>query len=662
MIEKYKHGKVKKLFEVRTLILLQVNGLSKLYGAETILANIKLEVQTKDRIALVGRNGAGKSTLLKIIAGELSHDGGEIIKPKDVSIGYLAQNTGLETSLTIWDEMLTVFTHLQQMETKLRKLEQEMGKEENFSNEAIYERLLADYDQLQLNYKDQGGYQYEADIRSILSGLGFPVETHQTTISTLSGGQKTRLALGKLLLTKPDLLILDEPTNHLDIETLTWLEQYLQGYPGAILIVSHDRYFLDKLVTQVYEISNKESRRFVGNYSKYLDLKSALYDQEMKRYEKQQDEIAKLEDFVQKNIARASTTKRAQSRRKQLDRMELLTRPLGDSKSASFHFDIEKQSGNDVLQVKDATIGYEEDPIIEHVTMRLTRGDSVALVGPNGIGKSTLLKSIVNKLPLLNGNVSFGSNVSVGYYDQEQANLTSSKRVLNELWDEYPLQPEKEIRTILGNFLFTGDDVLKPVSSLSGGQKARLALAKLMMQKSNLLILDEPTNHLDLNSKEILENALIDYPGTLLFVSHDRYFINRVTTTVVELSTEGAQEYLGDYDYYVEKKNEMIERAAFEQQEQQENQAPVQKTVAQEKLNYLEEKERKQLERQRTRKIEELEQNIVNLEEEIATLEDQLCLPEIYADYEKASEITTKKQTLQEQLETCMSEWEELHV
>ncbi|AVP45431.1 ABC transporter ATP-binding protein [Bacillus cereus] len=647
---------------MKTLILLQVNGLSKLYGAETILANIKLEVQTKDRIALVGRNGAGKSTLLKIIAGELSHDGGEIIKPKDVSIGYLAQNTGLETSLTIWDEMLTVFTHLQQMETKLRRLEQEMGKEENFSNEAIYERLLADYDQLQLNYKDQGGYQYEADIRSILSGLGFPVETHQTTISTLSGGQKTRLALGKLLLTKPDLLILDEPTNHLDIETLTWLEQYLQGYPGAILIVSHDRYFLDKLVTQVYEISNKESRRFVGNYSKYLDLKSALYEQEMKRYEKQQDEIAKLEDFVQKNIARASTTKRAQSRRKQLDRMELLTRPLGDSKSASFHFDIEKQSGNDVLQVKDATIGYDEDPIIENVTMRLTRGDSVALVGPNGIGKSTLLKSIVNKLPLLNGDVSFGSNVSVGYYDQEQANLTSSKRVLNELWDEYPLQPEKEIRTILGNFLFTGDDVLKPVSSLSGGQKARLALAKLMMQKSNLLILDEPTNHLDLNSKEILENALIDYPGTLLFVSHDRYFINRVTTTVVELSTEGAQEYLGDYDYYVEKKNEMIERAAFEQLEQQENQAPVQKTVAQEKLNYLEEKERKQLERQRTRKIEELEQNIVNLEEEIATLEDQLCLPEIYADYEKASEITTKKQTLQEQLETCMAEWEELHI
>ncbi|ABS20613.1 ABC transporter ATP-binding protein [Bacillus cytotoxicus] len=659
MIEKYKLGKVKNLFEVKTLILLQVNGLSKLYGAETILAHIKLEVQTKDRIALVGRNGAGKSTLLKIIAGELSYDSGEIIKPKDVSIGYLAQNTGLETSLTIWDEMLTVFTHLQEMEKRLRRLEHEMGLEENFSNAVVYEKLLREYDQLQLDYKNQGGYQYEADIRSIVSGLGFPPETHQTTISTLSGGQKTRLALGKLLLTRPDLLILDEPTNHLDIDTLTWLEQYLQGYPGAILIVSHDRYFLDKLVTQVYEISNKESRRYVGNYSKYLELKAAQYEQEMKRYEKQQEEIAKLEDFVQKNIARASTTKRAQSRRKQLERMELLTRPVGDSKSASFHFDIEKQSGNDVLQLKDVSIGYDENPIIKHVNMRLTRGDSVALVGPNGIGKSTLLKSIVNKLQTLHGEISFGSNVSVGYYDQEQANLTSSKRVLDELWDDYPLAPEKEIRTLLGNFLFTGDDVLKPVSSLSGGQKARLALAKLMMQKANLLILDEPTNHLDLNSKEILENALIDYPGTLLFVSHDRYFINRVTTTVVELSTDGAKEYLGDYDYYIEKKNEMIERAEFAQKEAE---ISIPKNFAQEKLSYMEEKERKKLERQRMRKIEELEQNISKLEEAIEELEAQLCLPEVYTDYERASEVTAAKQNLQEQLEKHMGEWEKLHM
>ncbi|KEK17435.1 ABC transporter ATP-binding protein [Bacillus manliponensis] len=657
MIEKYNHGKVTNLFEVKTLILLQVNGLSKLFGAETILSNIKLEVQTRDRIALVGRNGAGKSTLLKVIAGELSHDGGEIIKPKDVSIGYLAQHTGLETSLSIWDEMLTVFSHLQHMEKELRRLEQEMGKEEVFSNANLYEKLLTDYDRLQLDYKNKGGYQYEADIRSVLSGLGFPTETQGVKISTLSGGQKTRLALGKLLLTKPDLLILDEPTNHLDIDTLTWLEQYLQGYPGAILIVSHDRYFLDKLVTQVYEISHKKSKRYVGNYSKYLDLKAAAYEQEMRLYEKQQEEVAKLEDFIQKNIARASTTKRAQSRRKQLDRMELMDRPLGDTKSASFHFDIERQSGNDVLQVKDVAIGYDDHAIIEDVRMNLTRGDSVALVGPNGIGKSTLLKSIVDKLALLNGEISFGSNVSIGYYDQEQAKLTSSKRVLDELWDDYPLQPEKEIRTVLGNFLFSGDDVLKSVSSLSGGEKARLALAKLMMQKSNLLILDEPTNHLDLNSKEILENALIDFPGTLLFVSHDRYFINRVATKVIELSTDGAQEYLGDYDYYVEKKTEMLERAELESTEKDE---PVKKQIAQEKLNYLEEKERKKLERQRLRKIEELETTIADLEEAIAALEAELCLPEVYADYERASEITNNKETKQTHLEQLMEEWEQL--
>ena len=659
MIEKYNHGKVKKIFEVKTLILLQVNNLSKLFAAEVILSNIKLEVQTRDRIALVGRNGAGKSTLLKIIAGELSHDGGEIIKPKDVSIGYLAQHTGLETSLTIWDEMLTVFLHLQRMEKELRRLEQEMGKEENFTNETIYEKLLAEYDRLQLDYKNEGGYQYEADIRSVLSGLGFPPETHETTISTLSGGQKTRLALGKLLLTKPDLLILDEPTNHLDIDTLTWLEQYLQGYPGAILIVSHDRYFLDRLVTQVYEISNKQSRKYTGNYSKYLELKAALYEQEMKRYEKQQEEVTKLQEFVQKNIARASTTKRAQSRRKQLERMEIMDKPIGDTKSASFHFDIDKQSGNDVLQVRDVAIGYENEPIIQNIRFHLTRGDSVALVGPNGIGKSTLLKSLVDKLRPLDGTISFGSNVSIGYYDQEQANLTSSKRVLDELWDDYPMQPEKEIRTVLGNFLFSGDDVLKPVSSLSGGQKARLALAKLMMQKSNVLILDEPTNHLDLSSKEILENALIDFPGTILFVSHDRYFINRIATKVIELSTGGAEEYLGDYDYYVEKKNEMLERAELEEQEINK---PVQKQVAQEKLNYIEEKERKKQERQRMRRVEELEENIATIEEQIMALEEQLCLPEVYADYEKASNITAEKQTLQEQLEACMEEWEELQL
>ncbi|MFD3449957.1 ABC-F family ATP-binding cassette domain-containing protein [Microbacteriaceae bacterium 4G12] len=641
------------------MILLQVNGLTKLYGADVVLSNIKLEVQTRDRIALVGRNGAGKSTLLKIIAGELSYDGGEIIKPKDVTMGYLAQHTGLETSLTIWEEMLTVFSHMKEMEKKLRRFEQEMGQEEIFTDEVRYNKLLEEYDRLQQTYKDEGGYQYEADIRSVLGGLGFPPETYSTIISTLSGGQKTRLALGKLLLTKPDLLILDEPTNHLDIDTLTWLEQYLQGYPGAILIVSHDRYFLDRLVTQVYEISNTQSRRYTGNYSKYLDQKALSYEQEMKKFEKQQGEVAKLQDFIQRNISRASTTKRAQSRRKQLERMELMEKPTGGEKEASFHFDIERQSGNDVIKVQDVTVGYNPtEPIIQNVNLHLFRGDSVALVGPNGIGKSTLLKSIIDRLKPVSGTIQLGSNVAIGYYDQEQANLTSSKRVLNELWDDYPLQQEKDIRTVLGNFLFSGDDVLKPVSSLSGGEKARLALAKLMLQRSNFLILDEPTNHLDLSSKEILENALIDFPGTILFVSHDRYFINRITTKIVELSTDGATEYLGDYDYYTEKKAETLERIQLQQEEKKE---VVKKEQPPEKLGYQEEKERRKLERQRTRKIEELEQAIMEIEEQLMVFEEQLCLPEVYQDYEKVQAITEEKQSLQEQLESYMEEWEALH-
>ncbi|MDF2855315.1 MAG: multidrug transporter ATP-binding protein [Neobacillus sp.] len=513
------------------MILLQVNQLAKYYGADLILSNIKLELQTRDRVALVGRNGAGKSTLLKIIAGHLSHDGGEIIKPKEVTIGYLAQNTGLESNMSIWDEMLSVFESLRNLEKNLRQLEQQMSDSAVIEDPDRFEKVLKEYDTLQVKFKELGGYQYEADIRSILHGLNFHDSTKM--ISSLSGGQKTRLALGKLLLTKPDILILDEPTNHLDIDTLSWLEQYLQGYDGAILIVSHDRYFLDKVVTQVYEVSRRQIQKFVGNYSSYLDQKALNYERDMKVFEKQQQEVANLQDFIQRNLARASTTKRAQSRRKKLEKMEILDRPLGDEKSATFSFEIEKQSGNDVLAVDSLAVGYSGNKVSENITFRAYRSESIALVGPNGIGKSTLLKTIIKKLPALAGTIHYGANLTIGYYDQEQAELTSNKRVLNELWDEYPLISEKEIRTVLGNFLFSGDDVLKIVSTLSGGEKARLALAKLMLEKANVLILDEPTNHLDLDSKEVLENALVDYPGTILFVSHDRYFINRIATKVL---------------------------------------------------------------------------------------------------------------------------------
>ncbi|WP_026582799.1 ABC transporter ATP-binding protein [Bacillus sp. J33] len=634
------------------MILLQVNQLSKNFAADPILTNIKLEIQTRDRIALVGRNGAGKSTLLKIIAGQMSYDSGEIIKPKEVTIGYLAQNTGLESDLSIWDEMLTVFEDLQKQEKQLRKLEEQMSDPDTLNNAKTYERIMKDYDKLQVEFKENGGYQYEADIRSILHGLNFSHFSYDTKISSLSGGQRTRLALGKLLLTKPDILILDEPTNHLDIETLSWLEQYLQGYDGAILIVSHDRYFLDKVVSQVYEISRHQIRKYLGNYSSYLDQKAENFEREMKQFEKQQEEIAKLQDFIQRNLARASTTKRAQSRRKQLARMEVMDRPLGDEKSASFGFDIERQSGNEVLNVNSLAVGYN-DKVSENISFRLARGDSIALVGPNGIGKSTLLKTIVKKLPALAGDIQYGSNVTIGYYDQEQAELSSNKRVLNELWDEYPLKPEKEIRTILGNFLFSGDDVLKTFSTLSGGEKARLALAKLMMQKANFLILDEPTNHLDLDSKEILENALIDYPGTILFVSHDRYFINRITTKVIELSSGGATEYLGDYDYYVEKKQEQEELHAFDQNDFPQSAQP----VKQEKNNYQLDKEAKKLERQRKRRMEEIEMLIEELEKQIEEYDQLLCDPEVYKDHEKVMEITQKNDEAKSKLEDLMEEW-----
>lgn len=645
------------------MIILQVNQLTKYFGADLILSNIKLEVQSKDRIALVGRNGAGKSTLLKIISNQLSFDSGDLIKPKGVSIGYLAQDTGLQTERSIWDEMLTVFAGLRELETQMRTLEAKMGNPAYFEDETQYARILKEYDEVQEAFKQKGGFQYEADIRSVLHGLRFSEYDYQTPIETLSGGQRTRLALAKLLLTKPDLLILDEPTNHLDIDTLSWLENYLQGYPGALLIVSHDRYFLDKVVNIVYEISRKQSAKFIGNYSKYLDQKAEQYEREMKMFEKQQGEIAKLQDFVAKNLARASTTKRAQSRRRQLEKMDVMDRPKGDEKSASIMFDIDRQSGNDVLKAKDLSVSYDTNPVFRHVDFSMSRGDSVALVGPNGIGKSTLLKTLVGKLKPLDGTFSFGANVSISYYDQQQADLTSNKTVLAELWDEYPQKMEKEIRTVLGNFLFSGDDVLKPVSTLSGGEKARLALSKLMMERSNVLILDEPTNHLDLDSKEILENALIDYPGTILFVSHDRYFINRLATKVYELSTVGATEYLGDYDYYVEKKEEALELERLEAETATSKNSKVisaAATEAPEKMSYEQEKEAKRLERQRKRRVEEIEKEMEELEQKIEHNESELCLPEVYQDHEKVLELNTANEAFQERLLALMEEWEEL--
>lgn len=632
------------------MIILQVNGVTKSFSGTDILENVKLEVQHRDRVALVGRNGAGKSTLLKIIAGESSADTGDIIVPKGVRIGYLEQHSGLETELSVWDEMMTVFEPLQAMERRLRGLEAQMADPDVYGDPEVSERIMSEYDSLQVEFKDLGGYQYESDTRSILHGMRFYPDDYAKPVDLLSGGQKTRLALAKMLLSRPDLLILDEPTNHLDIETLGWLENYLKSYEGALLIVSHDRYFLDQVVTLVYEVSRRKVSRFTGNYSAYLDEKAKNYEKDRKLFEKESGEKAKLEDFIQKNIARASTSKMAKSRRKQLERTDWMDAPDGDEKSANFSFSIDRPSGNDVLAVEKAAVGYNGNPVSTNIDMRVYKQDRIAILGPNGVGKSTLLKTIVRKQELLAGEIRYGTNVQFGYYDQNQATLIGSGTVLQEIWDDWPLMNEKDIRTLLGRFLFTGDDVGKPVQSLSGGEKARLSLAKLMLEKSNTLILDEPTNHLDLDSKEVLENALDDFPGTILFVSHDRYFINRIATKVFDLSADGAVEYLGDYDYFVEKKTEQAELLAESLASKQS--ATVTKIRPQEV-----DKERQKAERRLKRAIEQAEHQMAELDEQISTLQNELIKPEYADDHVKLMELQADIDSLQEAHDARAEEW-----
>ncbi|MBY0223991.1 ABC-F family ATP-binding cassette domain-containing protein [Sporosarcina aquimarina] len=631
------------------MIILQVNGLTKSFSGTDLLENVRLEVQHRDRVALVGRNGAGKSTLLKIIAGELSADEGDIIIPKDIRVGYLEQHSGIDSELTIWDEVMTVFAPLRQKEERLRTLEHQMAEPSVYEDADRYARVMAEYDELQIAFKEAGGYQFEADARSVLHGMRFYPEDYEKPVDLLSGGQKTRLALARMLLSKPDLLILDEPTNHLDIETLNWLERYLSAYEGAILIVSHDRYFLDKVVTTVYEVSRRKVTKYSGNYSTYLDEKAKNYERDQKLFEQEQGERAKLEEFIQKNIARASTSKMAKSRRKQLERREWMDSPEGDEKSANFSFSLDRPSGNDVLSLDDVKIGYGSQPVSEHISVRVYKGDRVAFVGPNGVGKSTLLKTIVKRNELLDGDIRYGTNVQFGYYDQNQATLIGSGTVLQEIWDDWPMMNEKDIRSLLGRFLFTGDDIEKHVTSLSGGEKARLSLAQLMLEKSNTLILDEPTNHLDLDSKEILENALDDFPGTILFVSHDRYFINRLATKVIELSEHGAVEYLGDYDYYVEKKTEMEEIAAVTQVEQREKEPAVKKENAG--------KEFQRQERRLTRAIAEIEKKMETFDDEIAELQAQLLNPDIANDHVQLMEIQRRIDELQATHDEQAEEW-----
>ncbi len=629
------------------MIILQANKIERSFAGEVLFDNINLQVDERDRIALVGKNGAGKSTLLKILVGEEEPTSGEINKKKDISLSYLAQDSRFESENTIYDEMLYVFNDLRQTEKQLRQMELEMGEK---SGEDL-DKLMSDYDRLSENFRQAGGFTYEADIRAILNGFKFDESMWQMKISELSGGQNTRLALAKMLLEKPNLLVLDEPTNHLDIETIAWLENYLVNYSGALIIVSHDRYFLDKVATITLDLTKHSLDRYVGNYSRFVELKEQKLATEAKNYEKQQKEIAALEDFVNRNLVRASTTKRAQSRRKQLEKMERLDKPEASKKSANMTFQSEKTSGNVVLTVENAAIGYDGEILSEPINLDLRKMNAVAIVGPNGIGKSTFIKSIVDQIPFIKGEKRFGANVEVGYYDQTQSKLTASNTVLDELWNDFKLTPEVEIRNRLGAFLFSGDDVKKSVGMLSGGEKARLLLAKLSMENNNFLILDEPTNHLDIDSKEVLENALIDFDGTLLFVSHDRYFINRVATHVLELSENGSTLYLGDYDYYVEKKAEVEMTQAEEASTS--NQAKESSPVN----DYQAQKESQKEVRKLMRQIENLEAEIEELESQSQAISEQMLETN---DADKLMELQAELDKISHRQEEAMLEWEEL--
>ena len=629
------------------MIILQANKIERSFAGEVLFDNINLQVDERDRIALVGKNGAGKSTLLKILVGEEEPTSGEINKKKDISLSYLAQDSRFESENTIYDEMLHVFDDLRRTEKQLRQMELEMGEK---SGDDL-DKLMSDYDRLSENFRQAGGFTYEADIRAILNGFKFDESMWQMKIAELSGGQNTRLALAKMLLEKPNLLVLDEPTNHLDIETIAWLENYLVNYSGALIIVSHDRYFLDKVATITLDLTKHSLDRYVGNYSRFVELKEQKLATEEKNYEKQQKEIAALEDFVNRNLVRASTTKRAQSRRKQLEKMERLDKPEAGKKSANMTFQSEKTSGNVVLTVENAAIGYDGEVLSQPINLDLRKMNAVAIVGPNGIGKSTFIKSIVDQIPFIKGEKRFGANVEVGYYDQTQSKLTPSNTVLDELWNDFKLTPEVEIRNRLGAFLFSGDDVKKSVGMLSGGEKARLLLAKLSMENNNFLILDEPTNHLDIDSKEVLENALIDFDGTLLFVSHDRYFINRVATHVLELSENGSTLYLGDYDYYVEKKAEveMIQTEEISTTNQAKEASPVN--------DYQAQKESQKEVRKLMRQIESLEAEIEELESQSQAISEQMLETN---DAEKLMELQVELDKISHRQEEAMLEWEEL--
>lgn len=638
-------------------MLITTENLCKSFGVDEILKDVNITINEKGRYGLIGVNGAGKSTLLKIIMGQLTFESGELVKKPGLSVGYLAQTESVESGSTIIEEMRKVFKDAFVAETRMRKLENEMAEISDHNGEEFL-RISREYASAQAYYDSRDGYNIEVKIKTILNGMGFGERDMDTQTDVLSGGEKTRLAIARLLLKEPELLILDEPTNHLDFKTLRWLEDYLIAYNGAILTVSHDRYFLDKIVTHIYEVERKKVYSYAANYTKYLQLRAERKTREQKEYEAQQAEIEKLETYVEKNIARASTSQSAKSRLKALENMEVLERPEGDEKTMKLRFEHTAEPYKDVLTVKDLAVAVGERGEIrlcEHINLEVKRGESIAIIGENGVGKSSFLKTIQGIIPQSFGSVEWGKNVSVSYYEQENRNLGSDKLAIDELWDRFPDLTETKIRTVLGNVLLTKDDVFKPVKVISGGERAKLAFCIIMLEKSNVLILDEPTNHLDLVSKEILEKALCEYGGTLIFVSHDRYLLNKVPDKIVEITKNGAVIYNGGYDYYCEKQEELKNLQRIAEDEKKRSEAKPKAAGS----GYRS-KEQRRLEVQRKNRIKELEKLIEETENRIAELETEMSLEEVFSDYVLMNQKCEETKEKSAALEEYYNEWSEL--